>query len=334
MKKTVPVEQLAVGMYVMMPVSWRDHPFLRSKFKIASSKQIGEMRVHGMREVEVDFARSDVPPPELPEETVRAVVDPKDEAPPPKWNPETLVDDALREAIADASMEPQRRAQVVYHATREMMERLLESPTAENIKASKAVIGSLADLIISDEATAGNLLRITSHDFYTYTHSVNVGVTSLMLAKEVFRGSDGHDLHELGAGFFLHDLGKVKVRPEVINKPARLTDEEMQHMRIHPYQGYKLLKAANTMTEESRIIVMEHHEVFDGSGYPKRISGDQIHIYGRICCIADVYDALTAERSYKKAMKPFDALTLMRDKMANHFDKALFRQFVQLLTQG
>jgi HD-GYP domain-containing protein (c-di-GMP phosphodiesterase class II) len=104
-------------------------------------------------------------------------------------------------------------------------------------------------------------------------------------------------------------------------------------MRIHPYQGYKILKEAEAMSEECRIIVMEHHELFDGSGYPKRIGADQIHIYGRICAIADVFDALTAERSYKKAMMPFDALTLMRDKMPNHFDKQLFSRFVSLFKE-
>ncbi|MEH6814186.1 MAG: HD-GYP domain-containing protein, partial [Motiliproteus sp.] len=184
-----------------------------------------------------------------------------------------------------------------------------------------------------DDQTARNLLRITSHDFYTYTHSVNVGVTSLMVAKELFRGSDAHDLEELASGFFLHDLGKVMVRPEVINKPGRLDDAEMKHMRIHPYQGYKLLDAAGEMTEESRYIVMQHHERFDGSGYPKGLQNEDIHIYGRICCIADVFDALTADRSYKKAMSKFEALKLMKDQMSGHFDQKLFSEFVNLYRQ-
>ena len=104
-------------------------------------------------------------------------------------------------------------------------------------------------------------------------------------------------------------------------------------MRIHPYQGYKMLRDAEALSEESRIIVMEHHEMFDGGGYPRRLRGDEIHIYGRICCIADVFDALTAERSYKQAMTPFEALRLMRDKMPHHFDKALFSTFVSLFRE-
>ena len=339
-QRKVPVDQLSIGMYVILPLSWKDHPFLRSKFKLGSNTQIVEMREHGIKEVLVDFDKSDVD--ESSEVQLQSlhdleyvshndtVIDPKDEASPQQWNPENLADPALLQAIRDKSMAPEQKSRVVYHHTRDMMERLLESPTAENIRASKEMIRNVSDLVLADNETAMNMLRISSHDFYTYTHSVNVGITSLILAKALFKGSDAHDMHELAAGFFLHDLGKIKVDAEIINKPAKLSEMEMRRMRIHPYQGYKILRDADALSEECRTIVMEHHEMYDGSGYPKRISGDQIHIYGRICCIADVFDALTAERSYKKAMKPFDALTLMRDKMPNHFDKQLFAAFVGL----
>ncbi len=339
MKQTISIDALRVGMYVNLEGSWMNHPFLRSKFKLSSKEQIAELRKHGLREVVIDLDKSDVAaqPPQSVSELAYVShndtpADPKEQAPPAKWNPENLVAPELMEAIHDKGMAPQQKSQAVYHHSREMMERLLEAPTVENVRAGKEAIRAVSELVLSDDDTANAMLQITSHDFYTYTHSVNVGITSLLLAKAMFGNSDGHDMHELGAGFFLHDLGKVKIDPEIINKPARLTETEMRRMRIHPYQGYKILKEAQVMSEESRIIVMEHHEQFNGSGYPKRICGDEIHIYGRICCIADVFDALTAERSYKKAMTPFDALTLMRDKMQNHFDKKLFTQFVSLFT--
>ncbi|MEJ2529320.1 MAG: HD domain-containing phosphohydrolase, partial [Gammaproteobacteria bacterium] len=110
----------------------------------------------------------------------------------------------------------------------------------------------------------------------------------------------------------------------------RLTDEEMQQMRTHPYQGYKILKEAQALSEESKYIVMQHHELSDGTGYPQRLRGDDIHIYGRICHLADVFDALTSERSYKRALSNYEALKLMRDEMYNHFDKQLFESFVLL----
>ena len=137
-------------------------------------------------------------------------------------------------------------------------------------------------------------------------------------------------MRELGAGFFLHDLGKVHVESSIINKPARLTKGEMFKIHTHPYQGYLLLKETNQLTEDCQIIVMQHHEREDGTGYPRRLIGDEIHLYGRICCIADVFDALTAERSYKPKLTPFEALKIMKEEMINHFHKEIFMEFVLL----
>jgi HD-GYP domain-containing protein (c-di-GMP phosphodiesterase class II) len=330
----VAVEELKLGMHVTMPGTWIDHPFLRNSFKLQSMAPVVEMRRHGIRQVMVDFDKSEVESNPLTELAYVShndtPADPKDQAPPPIWTPETLIPTHLLEALHDRKLSPEVKAREVYLHSRELMRRLLEAPDMGNLRAAKEAIRSVSETILAEDQTARHLLLITSHDFYTYTHSVNVGVKSLTLAKALFRHSDAHDLRELGAGFFLHDLGKVHVDPATINKPSRLTEEEMRRMRVHPYQGYKMLKQANALTEECRIIVMEHHETMDGKGYPRRLTGDQIHIYGRICCIADVFDALTAERSYKQAMTPFDALTLMRDKMPQHFDRQVFNAFVNI----
>ncbi|MEH6627355.1 MAG: HD-GYP domain-containing protein [Motiliproteus sp.] len=342
----VDADQLCKGMFVVLPSKWLDHSFLRNQFLIKNDAQLTKLRACHYDEFDIDLDRSTLPkgwdrsPIELDNldrtshATESRVIDPKDTGDiPDNWDASNLIPDELSEALGCKNMAPELRSQLVYTHSREMMQRLLDVPTVENLKTAKATITSIADMVLSDDQTARNLLRITSHDFYTYTHSVNVGVTSLMVAKELFRGSDAHDLEELASGFFLHDLGKVMVRPEVINKPGRLDDAEMKHMRIHPYQGYKLLDAAGEMTEESRYIVMQHHERFDGSGYPKGLQNEDIHIYGRICCIADVFDALTADRSYKKAMSKFEALKLMKDQMSGHFDQKLFSEFVNLYRQ-
>lgn len=294
-------------MFVILADSWLSHGFMRSRFKLTSIDQLKQLREQGIEEVLVDFSKSDreVQPTEDESATEefehninhpQAVSDPKEGDAPAAWSSEQVVPEAFVSAIADNSMAPEQKSVVIYEHSLEMMDKLLESPTAENIKASKGAIHSLTDMILSDDATAQSLLRITSHDFYTYTHSVNVGVTGILLCKELFKNSDAHDLQELGAGFFLHDLGKIMVRPEVLNKPARLDDAEMRHIRIHPYQGYKILQQADALTEEVRTIVMQHHEFVDGSGYPKRLRDEEIHVYGRICGIADVYDALPADR--------------------------------------
>ncbi len=342
--KKIKAKDLQIGMYVDLSGGWFKHPFVRNQFIIRSRQELDEVRKCGFKEVTVDFSKSDLPP-----ETERPAVaigelahvshsdqspaDPREQDDLPKeWNPETLVPAELSEVLHDKKMPPERKSKAVYTHTREMMNRLLESPTAENIHAGKKTISAVTDVILSEDDTASNLLRITSHDFYTYTHSVNVGVLALLLAKSIFRGSDCHDLHELGAGFFLHDLGKVNVDPAIINKPGRLTEEEMGRMRTHPYQGYKLLENADALSKECKYIVLQHHELYDGTGYPKRLKGDDIHIYGKICCIADVFDALTSERSYKKGLSRFEALKLMREQMLNHFHHEVFDDFVLLFS--
>ena len=155
-----------------------------------------------------------------------------------------------------------------------------------------------------------------------------MGVLGIALAKSLFKDSTNHDMRALGVGFFLHDVGKVGIDPSIITKPGKLTSDEMQEMKRHPSLGYKLLHETRQLTEEAKTIVLQHHERIDGSGYPKGLCGGDIHVYGRICSIADVYDALTSDRPYRKRMPPFTALKIMQDEMIHHFQKDLFQKFV------
>ncbi len=173
---------------------------------------------------------------------------------------------------------------------------------------------------------------ITDHDYYTYTHSVNVGLLAILLSKNVFTDTSDHDMEELGAAFFLHDLGKCNIPAYLINKPGKLNEKEWEMMKKHPSYGYRILAEAKQLTDECAVIVMQHHERYSGDGYPKRLHEEQIHIYARICCIADVYDALTSTRPYKKKLPTFEALRVMKDEMIGHFHRDLFEKFVILFT--
>jgi len=332
MQKTVKTEDLEVGMYVVLPLSWLKHSFLKSQFIIGSPADIQRIAEHGIEEVTVDTARGISFP------NVEAISHAAEESgridarPPVTWQPDKIIPDEMKQAVKDKGMPSQKRAKIVYRSSVQMMERLLDDPKAENIKAVKGGIADIVDMIISSDSMSQNLLNIAAHDFYTYTHSVNVGVLGVMLSKSMFGGSDGHDMHELGAGFFLHDIGKVRVDTEIINKPGRLTEDEMRKMRIHPCQGCRILSEAGLLSEECRIAVMQHHEREDGKGYPRRMRGEDIHVYGRIGCIADVYDALTAERSYKPKLDAFSALQVMKTEMINHFQRDVFEKFVLLFS--
>jgi HD-GYP domain-containing protein (c-di-GMP phosphodiesterase class II) len=160
---------------------------------------------------------------------------------------------------------------------------------------------------------------------------VTVGILGISLCKELFKGSDAHNLHEIGVGLFLHDIGKVNIDSAIINKPGKLTEEEMAVIRRHPEYGYQILDETKQLSDECKHIVLEHHERFDGTGYPYKLKGVSINLYGRICSIADVYEALTALRPYKNRVTPIGALKIMRDEMLQHFQRTLFEKFANLL---
>lgn len=325
MRDTIHIKDLKIGMYVVLPYSWPKPPFLNREFKITSQDQIDKIIEYGLSTIVIDTGRGVGNEPAGTQPT-----DAPDQNAPKIWAPDKLIPPELHEAIHDKKLPPEQKSKVVYQCSLELMGRLFEDPKTENIQEAKAGISEIVDLIISDDATASALLEITSYDYYTYTHSVNVGVFSVLLAKSLYRNSDAHNMHELGAGFFLHDIGKVRIDSAIVNKPGKLTDEEMKVMRTHPYQGYLILSEANQLTEECKVIVMQHHERQDGTGYPRKMKGEDIHPYGRICCIADVYDAITAERSYKKGMNTFNALKLMKEQLMNHFSQEIFEAFVLL----
>ena len=320
MIKDIKVEDIKIGMYVILPLAWHEHPFLKNHFLVTSLKEISQIKQTGVKELKIDLAKSKVMDATPPKEPPLPAAQPS----------HVVVPNELHEAIHDKKLPPEQKAKLVQQHSITMMSNLLENPTTETIKEAKQGVSEVVDLILTDDETTFNLLKITSHDYYTYTHSVSVGVLAVSLAKEYFKTSSAHDMHALGAGFFLHDLGKVNIDNAIINKPGKLTAEEMQEMRRHPALGFKLLNDTHQLTGEAKTIVLQHHERHDGTGYPQGLRGSDIHIYGRICAIADVYDALTAERSYKKKMAPFDALKLMHEEMKEHFHKGLFEQFVMM----
>jgi HD-GYP domain-containing protein (c-di-GMP phosphodiesterase class II) len=335
-RRKIDTNKLQVGMYVIMPLSWKEHPFLVNRFLISSPSQIDKMRKAGLKSVMVDFDRSRLAPdspeyrPEQTEPQRDSTSNPDTDDTKTEMNSPPVVIESIKEAVSNQTLSPEEKVKMVYRQSIEMIRGVLEQPTTKNIGAAKRAIVGIVDMILAEEQTSRFLLQIISHDFYTYTHSVNVGFFSVCLAKKVFQKSEAHDMHELGVGFFLHDLGKVGIPSEIINKPGRLTDAEMDVVCRHPSHGFRILEEAGQLTEECTTIVLQHHERVNGTGYPKRLCGEEIHIYGRICSIADVYDALTSNRPYRQKMHTYNALRLMKDEMIGHFQKELFDNFVML----
>ncbi|MEO5341430.1 MAG: HD-GYP domain-containing protein [Magnetococcus sp. MYC-9] len=338
MDKLVAVNDLKIGMYVKLRSDWIRGTDLSREFFITDPGQLRRIKNLPLRydKVYVDIDKQWQPSHVDDLSHTAEQENPQEEQPrhtPLDRQARQKIMDSVKSAASDPAMEPSQKAAAVYYSVKELMYELFECPTAEFIQDSKEVVGSLVDMVLDDDEAAHALIKVTQHDFYTYTHSVNVGTLSVCLAKKLFQRDPSHDMREMGAGFFLHDLGKVRVGKEILNKPSRLDEHEMKRMRTHPYQSFKILQETSQLSEECRIIAMQHHERDDGTGYPLRLSGNQIHDYGRICCIADVYDALTAKRVYKEAMSPFQALKIMREEMLSHFHKEIFHNFVLLFSK-
>lgn len=322
MIRTIKISELKTGMYVNLPSAWRAHPFLRNSFTITSEKQIRKLIDYGIQEVTIDEKKG------APSNSfIKEIEEPEKDF---TRDLQIVASENLKEVIADKKMPPVQRAQAIHTHSVDLMKGLWQNPTGEKISEFKKTVCGVVDLVFSDHAINSQLLKITSYDYDTYIHSVNVGVLAISLAKEILRKQDRHDMHALGAGFFLHDVGKVFIDEAIINKPGKLTEEEMTVMRKHPAMGFKLLNETKQISIESRLIVLQHHERNNGIGYPRRLRGEDIHIYGRICSVADVFDALVSKRPYKAQLKPFDALKLMKEEMLDHFHKDVFEKFVLL----
>ena len=174
-----------------------------------------------------------------------------------------------------------------------------------------------------------NLAQLTDirlYDNYTFAHCVNVAVLSAMIGS--FCHFTKRNMLDLVMGSLLHDIGKTNIPLEILNKPASLSPQEFDVVKRHPEAGRLKLRELNAFNSIiPTTIVAQHHEHLDGSGYPHNLIGDSIHKYARIVAIADVYDALTSDRPYKKAYKPHIAYKIMTSCCKGQFDEDLLNAF-------
>jgi HD-GYP domain-containing protein (c-di-GMP phosphodiesterase class II) len=228
------------------------------------------------------------------------------------------------------SHDPKARSSFVRENSKLIVESLARNPRSEELmKATSQSVTDLTDVVMNNPTTFYGLMKINNYDYYTFTHSVNVATLSIALAMAAGI-TDKEELADLGLGSILHDLGKSKVESNLINKPGKLTDIEYVKVKNHVILGYEMLQGNKSIPERALLPLLQHHEKLTGNGYPNKLASDKIHIFGRIAGIIDIYDALTTERTYKKAFRPFDALTLIT-KTEGEFDKELIAIFIKLI---
>jgi HD-GYP domain-containing protein (c-di-GMP phosphodiesterase class II) len=244
------------------------------------------------------------------------------------------LDDHLKHLLDQDTVSTDEKCVLIQMLTTMVSQALLENPGAENVFRQRRNIYRMVDFTLHDSTALNGLLRLTHHDYNSYTHSVNVGLYALAIATAHFGQGGKHNLHELALAFFLHDIGKCFIPPEIINKPGKLTDSEWQEMRMHPIYGQQILERENVLTRELSLVVLQHHERMDGSGYPRNLRGEDIHVYARICAIADSFDSMTSEHIYKNALTPFEALNKLKTESIIAYDPEIFKTFVLMMSKS
>ena len=194
---------------------------------------------------------------------------------------------------------------------------------------ARELVAELASNIVENLDASMWLTQLKSRDEYTAIHSLNVCVLSLTFGRSL--GLKGDELNELGLGALLHDIGKMQVPLEILNKPGKLTAEEFEIMKSHPQKGYEMLLSDDSLSSEVLNIVKSHHERLSGKGYPDNLSESNISYYTKIVSITDVYDAITSDRVYHDGMTPHEALKRLYEWMPDNFDTQLMQAFIRTI---
>jgi len=209
----------------------------------------------------------------------------------------------------------------------------IKSGEKVSIKKAKRVVESMVDLILEEEQLLLGMTAIKDYDEYTYHHSVNVSILSVALGQRL--GLNKKALTELGLVALFHDMGKIEIPPEILNKPTSFTDDEWNTMKRHPFWGVRAilrLRGFDVTSVRAAVVAFEHHMNYDLSGYPKTRKPLELDFYSKIISLADQYDGMTSSRVYSRIPMPPDrALSLMMERSGTQLDPILFKFFINMI---
>ncbi|NLV21736.1 MAG: HD-GYP domain-containing protein [Syntrophomonadaceae bacterium] len=195
-----------------------------------------------------------------------------------------------------------------------------------DIRNVQTQVGNIIDDLVNNSYLMIGMSELKNYDDYTYQHSVNVCALSIILG--ISNGYDRLQLQNLGVGAILHDIGKIKIPLEIINKPTALTYDELVEVKKHPWEGFMMVNSAINLPKSSVYGILQHHERIDGRGYPRGLSEDNIHQYGLIIAVADVFDSLVSDRPYRPGFSNQEAMAIIErekgTKLSPRFVDALF----------
>ncbi len=237
---------------------------------------------------------------------------------------------SLSKAEISSPEEKQRiNAVLVKEHSKIVVKDIFENPLSrEKIKFVMEIVGDTINCIFGDKDVIYDLLTLKKHDYNTYIHSVNVAALSIGLASAI--GLDRDKIEKLGIGAMLHDIGKITLPVDLLNKGGKLYNTEYEYYKRHVLAGLKILKKFDEIPQEALTAVLQHHEKLSGKGYPLGLAGDDIKLFGRITGIADCYDALTTPMPNRYQLDSFRALSVIA-KEKEDYDRRLLKEFVVML---
>lgn len=338
MRKKIDVQYLKPGMYVSeLDRPWRETPFLFQGFEIRSQAEIDELGRY-CKWVYVDTldraAGSPVSRPAFP---------PRPQRPPAETEAEQQVARDFLKIVNQprpqpvypdrCTLEDEIPAASEWHAAaRTLIYQVLEDTRAGkhiDAVALKRVVGELAQSVIRNPDALTCFIQLKKKDEYVAMHGVRVCILALAFGRHL--GLDRDTLEALGTGALLHDVGKMKVPAEILNKPEPLSDAELALMKLHVPHGVAILEQAQGIPHAAIEVARHHHERYDGSGYIARLKGDEISLFGMIGAIADSYDAITSDRAYRTGASAHAALRQMYARRGRDFHPGLVEQFIQCM---
>lgn len=307
--------------------SWMDHPFWKSKFTLSTEADLLRIVSGGVKELWVDTAKGLDVAGEASSATVvthqQVVEQVERELEFVASMPFELEEESGEVALAKAAALYRRSIPKIASMFGEA-----RLGNAINTAECEALVDEISDSVMRNPGALISVARLKRRDEYTYMHSVAVCALMVSLGRQL--GLKGDELKKAGLAGMLHDLGKIVMPLDVLNKPGKLTDAEFGVMKSHPERGHAMLVEGDGVGPMVLDVCLHHHEKVDGSGYPHGLGGEQISLFAKMGAVCDVYDAITSIRPYKDGWDPGEALRRMA-QWKGHFEPRVFQAFVKTM---
>jgi putative nucleotidyltransferase with HDIG domain len=324
----ITIDQLRIGLYIILDLSWFEHPFAFSHFKIKSEEQIQTIRSLGLKTVRYNPALSDIAPP-LQGAQPAASTQPAPDAT-PQIAPVLAAKRAMMERIK-AQREAAARIENAFinsaKTIRDIEKNLFSQPT-ETVRQATQLVTQIAESILCAPELAIHVMGDKMGGEELYFHALNVTTLSMMMARDIRLPPEV--VGTLGMGALFHDVGRKEIPNRILMKTDPLTQAERHLYEMHCQYGVELGQRLQ-FTSAVLAIIREHHELYDGTGYPGKLKGDSIGLLSRIVAIANHYDELCNPPRIGDALTPNEALSLMFARLRSKFDPKLLQVFIRCL---